>query len=99
MGWMSDLAGSALVLGSLAMLPRAFAQEARSNTVQTTGAMMPRPDPGIAHATPGPVPPGIRRYTLPEAVALGGSATHGLWPVVVGNSDGNPVIEYQVPPR
>ena len=97
MGWMCDLAGAALVLGSLAMLPRAFAQEARSNTVQTTGAMMLRPDPGIALATP--LPPVLRRYTMPEAAALGGSAAHGLWPVVVGNSDGNPVVEYRMPPR
>jgi hypothetical protein len=96
---MSHTAGAALVLCSVAMPPRAFAQETHSKTVQTAVITMPRPGLGITTGTPRPVPRGNGHYTLPDAGAVGGGAGHGLWPVVVGNDDGNPIIEYQMPPR
>jgi hypothetical protein len=97
------------VLGALALLALsaavapaspARADNSRGEGTKALVATIPRDSTGWSNGPANLVPQGGGKYRLEYDTALAGvaGAGHPGVPVVVGNSDGNPIIE-RLPPR
>lgn len=90
----------ALALAAAAWAAPAGADNSRGEGTKALVATIPRDSTGWSNGPASLIPHGGGKYRLEYDTALAsvGGAGHPGVPVIVGNSDGNPIIE-RLPPR